>query len=161
MNVCVLAINAVCAGGLFFCGGVVLFYYMPTKVCHWMCGACVLLYAYPKPKASEGVPWVSPYTVAKPIWAGWQQEHDCTSIWPHAQCQLCSARMEGWRPEKEILGQQGWRGGQEEQERRRMERQRGDREGGERRSWLTEYKWKQTWSDKETNKNSSRIDICT
>ena len=78
------------------------------NVCLCVCVCvCVCMYVcWSRARGERGCPsGVSTHTVSKPIWACWQQEHDCPSLWPHAQCQLCSAGMEGWRPEKEILGQ--------------------------------------------------------
>lgn len=106
---------------------------------------------------------VSTHTVSKPIWACWQQEHDCPSLWPHAQCQLCSAGMEGWRPEKEILGQRGDKRSRRGSQRRdKREKREGVCRGGE---------WGGAVSLQNTNetenrvmkeqKSNSRIEICT
>lgn len=83
---------------------------------------------------------VSTFTVSKSIWSCWQQEHDCPSLWPHAQYQLCSAGMETRRRDL-------WTEEREEQEREQMERQKGGKRGCmlgwkmTRGSKLTEYKW--------------------
>lgn len=131
-------------------------------MCDWMCRGfvcvCVSVYAKPAPKASEGVPQVSPHTVSKPIWAGWQQEHDCPSLWPHAQCQLFSAGLEGMEARKRDL----WA----IREREPTERQRRKKEcmAGwrmRRGSMHTEYKWKREWSDEEVEEHNSRKEIRT
>lgn len=104
----------------------------------WGFCACVCL---SRAQSKWGCPsGVSTYTVSKPIWACWQQEHDCPSLWPHAQCQLCSAGMETRK--RDLRTDE-----QEEQEREPMERQRAEKRGCmlgwrmTRGSELTEYKW--------------------
>lgn len=68
-----------------------------------MCGAFVCVYAYLEPKASEGVPRVSPHT----LYLSPFEPADSRSMTAHLSDLMpnVSSALQGWRPEKEILGQ--------------------------------------------------------
>lgn len=76
-----------------------------AEVCDWICKALAFV-----KKAQSG--WGSPtgasaFTVSKPIWARWQNEHDCPSLWPRAQCQLFSAGIENRKKRSQDRGTRG------------------------------------------------------